>query len=229
MSVLKLLASDNYIPVNRDLIKIFGLEEAVILGELCNEYNYWEREDKLVDDMFYCSAVKLEERTGLSEYQQRKALQKLKDAEVIHTELKGLPATKYFKINTDKILSFLQTSSKKTKELVPKKLESSNTINNKTINSKEVSISKDIDTAKFEFGTHTQPKMSLYHKCVTHIIQFTKNDNTSEVKNLLLDFLDSLVEMKKLRGERQFVGILNKLEEYGHTEDEQIKIIKNSI
>ena len=103
-----------------------------------------------------------------------------------------------------------------------------NNINNKTNNNTELFISKDINN-NFEFGKKREPKQSLYHKCVTHIIEFTKNDNNSDIQHLLFTFLDSLVEMKKLRGETQFVGILNKLKEYGKTEDDKIKIIKHSI
>jgi hypothetical protein len=43
MSVLGLLASRNYITVNKDLIQALGLEEAIILGELASEYSFWER------------------------------------------------------------------------------------------------------------------------------------------------------------------------------------------
>lgn len=151
MSLLSLIASDNYIPVNRNLIKAFGLEEAIILGELCSQYNLWEKEDKLVDDMFYCTVDKLEEKTTLSEYQQRKAIRNLENKGVIRTELKGIPATRYFYIDENKLFSFLRTSSEKTKELVPEKLKSSNIVNNK--NKEKQSISKDIDCRKnFHFG-----------------------------------------------------------------------------
>ena len=156
MSLLKLLASSNYIPLNKQLIKIFGIEEALILGELCSEYEYWVKEDKLKDDMFFCSVSKLEEHTTLSEYQQRKAIKKLEDIGIIKTVLKGVPATRYFCIDENKLFSFLRTSSEKTKELVPEKLRSSNNLNNKNINNNKLSISKDIDNKeKFHFGTST--------------------------------------------------------------------------
>lgn len=231
MSLLQLLASDNYIPVNKTFIKSFGLAEAVLLGELCSEYTYWENEDKLVDDMFYCSAAKLEDRTGLSQYQQRSAIQSLKNAGILETSLKGCPATKYFKINSDKLFNFLTTSSKKTAQLDVKKLQPSNNINIKKENKKDI-ISKDIISVQkpeFEFGKPKEKKLSLYHKCVAHVNDFTREDPDSRVRNLLLDFLNSLVDMGKLRGEKQFVGILNKLKEYGDTEDKKILIIKTSI
>ena len=152
MSLLNLVASDNYIPVNIDLIRLFGLEEAIILGELCSQYNLWEKEDRLIDGMFYCTVNKLEERTTLSEYQQRTAIKNLESKGVIKTELKGIPATRYFYIDENKLFNFLSTSSRKIKELDTEKLNSSNIVNNKTVNKKQF-ISKDIncDKSKPEF------------------------------------------------------------------------------
>ena len=152
MSFLRLVSSGNFIPLNKSLVNTFGLEEAIILGELCNEYDHWLNENKLVDDMFYCSVAKLEKATTLSEYQQRKAIKSLENAGVIKTELKGVPATRYFYIDEVQLFNFLRTSSLKTQELVPEKLQSNNNINNKNIINKQ-SISKDIDcTEKFHFG-----------------------------------------------------------------------------
>lgn len=41
MILSSLLSSSKYIIINKDLIKILCLNEAVILGELCSEYTYW--------------------------------------------------------------------------------------------------------------------------------------------------------------------------------------------
>lgn len=128
MVLSKLVSAGNYISVNKSLIKAFGLEEAVIFGELCSEYDYWKDQGKLVDDMFYCTTDKLEKNTALSEYQQRKAIKKLEEMGVIQTELKGMPATRHFKIVEGKFLSFLGSSSLKTSELDPKFFQGSNNI-----------------------------------------------------------------------------------------------------
>ena len=45
-SISKLLSTDGYIQVNKALIKKIGLHEAIIIGELCSEYNYWEEQNK---------------------------------------------------------------------------------------------------------------------------------------------------------------------------------------
>lgn len=137
--LLSLLASDNYIIVNKDLIRVIGLEEAILFGELCSQYAHYKKENRLIDNMFYCSSEKIEDRIGLSEYQQRKALQSLKNAGIISIELKGLPATKHFIINENRLFEILQTSPKEIKGLDVKKFNSSNNINsNKEYNRKSL-------------------------------------------------------------------------------------------
>ena len=140
MSILSILASSNYITVNKDLIKTVGLEEAIIFGELCSEYTYWEQQGKLIDGMFYCSVDKLEEATTLSEYKQRQAIKNLIDSGYITQELRGLPATRYFKIVSEQVLKLFRIRSEKITELDPEKLQSSNNTINK--NSKKEKTNK---------------------------------------------------------------------------------------
>ena len=63
--ISKLLSIDGYIQVNKMLIKKLGLHEAIIIGELCAEYNYWEEQGKLDDDMFYSTRENIENNTFL--------------------------------------------------------------------------------------------------------------------------------------------------------------------
>lgn len=44
--VMSLLSNNGYIIVNKEIIKKIGLHEAIILGEMCSEYTYWEREKR---------------------------------------------------------------------------------------------------------------------------------------------------------------------------------------
>ena len=91
-------------------------------------------------------------------------------------------------------------------------------------NNKKVVISKDINN--FEFGKPKEHKQTLYGKCINHINAFS---TSPVIRQLLTDFLDSLCEMKKLRGEKQFAGILNKLKLITLVTKEQEEIIKYSI
>lgn len=108
MNILDFLSNDGYIKVNKKVIKLIGLEEAVILGELCSEYNYWKENNLLEDNMFYSTVENIEENTGLSMYQQRKAINRLEALGVISTVKKGLPAKRYIKINIAKLCEVLE-------------------------------------------------------------------------------------------------------------------------
>lgn len=142
MGILQLLASRNYITVNKELIKIVGLEEAIILGELASEYNYYFDKEELDDDYFYSTISNIEENTGLSEHKQRKAINTLKNQDILDVKIKGIPAKRYIKINEEQLLNILnnkflknqRTSSLKIKELETKKLKGNKNIINKNKN-----------------------------------------------------------------------------------------------
>ena len=142
--ILNLLANDNYIIVNKDLIRKIGLNEAILIGELASEYKSWRKKEKLVDDMFYSTIENIEENTGLNEYHQRKIINNLIKLDLIECKVKGMPATRYIKLkqeNIAKILNLqffnnLSSSSLKFKELVPENLKGNNNKNNN--NKKEI-------------------------------------------------------------------------------------------
>ena len=114
------------------------------------------------------------------------------------------------------------TQSRKKYEAESYKIRSNNIVS-KTKNNK--SISKDID-GSFTFGKARQPQQNLYSKCEYHIKQFSKDPDVIEY---LLDFLASMSQMGKLRSEKQFVSILNKLSEMAQDRNKQITIISYSL
>lgn len=145
MGILQLLASRNYIAVNKELIKCIGLDETILLGELASECEYWLSQEKLEDGYFYSTIDMVEQNTTLTDYQQRKAIKVLQDMGLVEVVIKGLPPKRYIKINEDTILKILENKNlknlriktQKTKELNLKKLEINNNIINKKINNKE--------------------------------------------------------------------------------------------
>lgn len=122
MTIIQLLNSDGYIACSKAVIKAIGLTEAAVLGKLCSvaqRFNYQE---------FYITLDKICEDVNLSEYQVRQTLDTLKSFGIISVTKKGIPCKNYYTIHEDKIIELLdaknpQTSTKKTSELEPKKLE----------------------------------------------------------------------------------------------------------
>jgi hypothetical protein len=145
MGVLKLLSNDNFIAVNKTLAKTVGLDEAVILGELASEYNYYEANDMLIDGLFYSTVENVEDKTTLSDYRQRKALKNLQEAGLLEVRRKGVPAKRYILLREDRIAALFQnknskncrTESQETEEQEPEKVQGNKKRENKTISKKK--------------------------------------------------------------------------------------------
>jgi hypothetical protein len=144
-SIINVLANDNFIVVNRSLIKILGLKETIILGELASEYNYYKKNELLDEDGYFYSTIEnIEESTSLSAYEQKKCLDNLSQYNIINVVLKGIPAKRHIKLNTLSIINLftnhLETSFQKIKKLDCEKLGTNN--NNIKNNNKNNNIFK---------------------------------------------------------------------------------------
>ena len=109
MILASLLSSSKYIIVNKDLIRMLGLNEAVILGELCSEYTYWENTNQLDDNgYFYSTRENIESNTGINAHFQRIAMKNLEDKGILLSKKMGIPCKKYYKLNEDAVIQVLQ-------------------------------------------------------------------------------------------------------------------------
>jgi len=168
MSTLKLLASNNFITVNKTLMLSLGIDEAIMIGELASEYDYWETKEQLDEDGFFYSTVeKVEENTTLTKYKQKKALDKLQKLGIVEVQRKGLPAKRYVKIHEEKLLQILSNKKSKnltsgSKKILPlevKKFDRNNNINNNNINNnKEREIKKRENAKRFSPPTVQEVK-----------------------------------------------------------------------
>ena len=64
MSILSLIASDGFIVINKKILELFGIQAALLLGELANEANYWAMQNKL-EDGFFRFELKCAEKNNL--------------------------------------------------------------------------------------------------------------------------------------------------------------------
>ncbi len=116
MILASLLASSKYIIVNKDLIKVLGLHESVILGELCSEYAYWLNRGQLEDnEYFYSTRENIQNNTGITPYFQRIALKNLEEKGIIITKKMGIPCKTFYKINETKVIEYLKKA-----QIIPK-------------------------------------------------------------------------------------------------------------
>lgn len=150
MGLVSMIASNNYIVVNKQLARAFGLEEAVILGELASEMEYWQQRGELRDGYFYSTIENVKDSTTLSAKRQRSALNALKDAGIVDVKLAGLPAKRYMRINEKQLAQILlnndsesgEASCAETDELGTPKRQGNNNKNksNKNSNNQEIYI-----------------------------------------------------------------------------------------
>ena len=109
MILASLLSSSKYIIVNKDLIKILGLHEAVIIGELCSEYTYWENTNQLVEnEYFYSTRENIEKNTGINAHYQRAAIKNLEQKGILTIKRMGIPCKTYYKINESVVIEYLK-------------------------------------------------------------------------------------------------------------------------
>ena len=208
-AVAKLLSTDGFIQVNKTLIKKVGLHEAILIGELCAEYNYWEERDMLDDGYFYSTRDNIEENTGLSEHYQRKALSHLYELGIILIEKRGLPAKNYYKIDFNILLSVIETPS--CQRCRQQDAESVQINNNKQEKQVNKNTSKEV-LQDFSFGNKKPTKKpNLYTKCV-QLIDSYDFSCWGHIREQLIDYLNFRLSVKdKPLYINMWKGMLNKL------------------
>lgn len=177
INIQKLLASSNYMIVNKELLKNIGAIEALLLAELCNEYvYYYETEQTDNDGYFYSTIENVEKNTGLSREQQDTALLHLIEKGIIDKNVKGIPPKRFFKINekaleqsicgndTNQFVEKTQNvMCEKHKSICGKDTTNINNITiNKNINKKKEDISKDISKKEKKFVKPTIEEVESY-------------------------------------------------------------------
>lgn len=124
--IFDLLNPDNTMTFNRLIAHSIGAVETIIYFALISKCRYWEINNQLVEgEWFYSTTYDLQESTTFSEYQQKKAINKLEKLELIRCTTKGMPAKRCFVINDDLNLlySIIEDGRKISEQLHEKSLE----------------------------------------------------------------------------------------------------------
>jgi hypothetical protein len=101
-----LLSSTAFIVLNKELAKQVGINAAILLADLISKEEYFIA-NGMTDGWFFNTANNIERDTTLSAYQQKGAINILKENLLIETKLKGIPATQYFKVNEEQVIKKL--------------------------------------------------------------------------------------------------------------------------
>lgn len=96
--------------VNKKLTRFLWLEVAFLLCYLADKQKYYTANNQLDEEgFFYSTRTKIEEETWCKRRSQENAFKILEEKKFINTKIIWVPAKKYFKLNTQNILTFLTT------------------------------------------------------------------------------------------------------------------------
>lgn len=258
MNILSILASDNYIVINRDLLKKYGINVTLMLCELASEYNYFDKNGKLEDGMFYSTIDNISERTGLSKYQQAEALKALDDDGIVKSVIKGMPAKRYFKIDVEELTKQIANislssckeirkqagekletknndiklinKSNNLKDKESKKEESNNTQNQQVENEELNHLKKEIEQLKAENEKlKTKKERKPKKQTKSYDEQIAEYTGNEELQEALKAFIKMRSFIKKPLTEYGLKLLLNKLSKIGKTDAERIAIVNRSV
>ena len=214
-----ILSSTSFLVVNKYLASKIGIDASVLLADLISKEGYFIDTNGLIDGYFFNTSENIIKDTTLSKYKQREAVKILQDQKFIKTKLSGMPSKLHFKIDHDKILKFLTTSSKKTKQQAVKKAKpnNNNTIkldNNISIRlgkfgaevsdiSSELNIPIDMSNEFLSYWTESSGKKMRFEKqptfCVKRrLIRWQKNSKKWDKKSTINNHIDSHNEAKDI-------------------------------
>lgn len=190
MNVYEMLSRDNYLTVNKLLMKAIGISESILLSELCYRRQYLARANKLTEDgFFYATVEDVEEETTLNDYAQRKALERLTKMGILEVDRRGLPAKRYIFIDEEALLALVNATTTQNvtvlKNLENKSLKNSGLINNNIINNNTHTLSKDnvFDTGHSQGSA--RPKTSSSGKLFSSEKPKTKKSSVQKINNFI--------------------------------------------
>lgn len=215
MAIIELIASSNFISVNKVLAKKIGLEESILLGELASEYTYWQRQGQLQDGYFFSTIENIEENTTLNRYRQDKAMKTLKELELVNVVLKGIPAKRYITINEKKLKELLDNNDAEDEQA---SLSNINNLDSEisASNNNNINNNNNKNNIKKERKTN-------YNAIIDEMVY------DADIKDLLLEHIKMRAMKKKPVTDKALRMLINKLYSLSSDIEEQKKIIEQSI
>lgn len=211
IDIISLLSTDGYIMCNKKLIKLYGGDCAILIGELCAEYNYYKNRGELTPaDSFYSTQENIENNTGLNPHYQRKAINILTEAEIITVTKQGMPAKNYFWINQTKLLQLFTgctTSDSQDAQQVVKNMNLNNNKKKEYINKKDILSLDNIYTEDFlcRANIDKPKKKSLYQQAMDYV-----DDNIEDLvlRENVKEWINFMFELYREKGKTLYLNVL---------------------
>lgn len=90
--------SEGFITANKSLIHAIGLHETIIYHELVSKWVYYQNNEIVDDNEFYCTGDDLLRASGLTQDAQPKIINRLQELKLIDCAVKGIPPRRFYKI-----------------------------------------------------------------------------------------------------------------------------------
>lgn len=129
--VSSLLSSTGFIVTNKRIVQRLGLPEAVLIGELCSEYNYWKSRGEAADGWFFSTVDNIEKETGIKKVTQASLLKKLSEAGLLKYQRRGLPPKRHIFLDFDAIARILDDDGSDSEPSSVQELDGNNKNKNK--------------------------------------------------------------------------------------------------
>lgn len=194
MTTKQLLSSNSYIQYPKFLGYHIGVNCAILLSALCDKDSWCEHYMKEYDGWFYYFREEILLETGLSESQQRTALKELMDLQIVDCKNKGIPAKKYYHLDTEMIETLLENASNAYKIQMLK---------NCTSRDEEITTSRDIENSDSTIYKNIENKNNKEKTPAAPVSSPKHSRNFRKETEKLTDDLASGEEIKKQTEERK--------------------------
>lgn len=235
MKLLKMFASSAHITFNKYIAKKFGVDEAILFGELCSKYEqYTDGEIGTENDEFYCTIENLIDDTCLTEYRIRNAMKNLVAGDLLSIHKKGIPAKNWYKLNENRILDLCDIDVQRTspikfnttrddKNVITSDDNSNTTIYNKKENKKEIIKNNSVQSTK-----SSKSKISKKDKILKMVEKKCfEYDIVDDVIDKLFEFYSVLIENNKLVSEQKVNADLSNLAKVNY--NKQLQTINEAL
>jgi len=200
MLAINWMSASAFVPVNKLIARKFGLDFAVLLAEVLNQYKRWLEQGKLQDDMFFWTEEDCEIETTLKKGKQAKIFKEMEAQNLLkrHTrKLAGGKTTRYIQIFFDAVAQLMFEDDQHIKEKIKQRIEARK--EKQKLHKKNFVLKRKQDTKESkDLVENPEVSNSNFWKFQngTQVINNNNNNNTNNNKNLNLNL--NLVDKYKV-------------------------------
>ena len=105
------LAQHRFLMVNKELVEAIGLDRTAVLSELIDKYVYFRNNNMLFEENWFYYTYERFDKIGLKRKRIDSIINFLQKIGFIETKNAGSPRRRYFKLNEEKIIDFIEGKS----------------------------------------------------------------------------------------------------------------------